>query len=157
MGTLDAPIYEVKQDSDWYKAEIKSKEAKRNFFKILKEKFGAVEGFAFYHDEYFGVEEGTEAYEVFKDEVSKNPKKHGFHPFKKRSKHYEEIKSLIAAIEIVSPFKAHDAFGLNNVTAHHWVDGRLFYGVKSDKGIVSEEVAPVSFKDYLQVVMDNLN
>lgn len=32
MQTLNAPIYEVKQDSDWYKAEKKRKEGINAFF-----------------------------------------------------------------------------------------------------------------------------
>ncbi len=157
MQTLDAPIYEVKQDSEWYKAEVQCKSDRQNFYSALKDKFGTIEGFAYYHSEYFGVAAGSEAYELFKDEVSKNPKRHGFHPFKKRSKYYKEIKEMIEAIAEVSPFKAHDVFGLNNINARQWIDGRLFYGVRQDEDITSEEVTPVAFKDYLQVVMSKLD
>ncbi|EHA30653.1 hypothetical protein BSSC8_22380 [Bacillus subtilis subsp. subtilis str. SC-8] len=40
MQTLDAPIYEVKQESDWYKSEKKRKEDINSFFDKFEEKYG---------------------------------------------------------------------------------------------------------------------
>ncbi|CAM4275734.1 hypothetical protein [Bacillus manliponensis] len=69
---------------------------------------------------------------MFKEEVSKKPKKKDFHPFKKRSKYYEEIKSCIEQIEEISPFRSHDALGINNISGSHWLGGRWFFGVKNE-------------------------
>lgn len=38
MQTLDAPVYEVKQDSEWYKAKVREREDIKQFFKTFKEK-----------------------------------------------------------------------------------------------------------------------
>ncbi len=156
MQALDAPIYEVKPDSQWYKSQKKRRSDIDEFFKKVKEQFNLGEGFGFYHSEYFGVHYGTPEYEQYKSEVVKNGDK-GFHAFKKRSTYYKPIKELLEQIEKVSPFKAHDTFGLNNVSASQWINGRFFYGVKNEQLIkVHDEVTPVDYKDYLQVVMDNI-
>ncbi|MDA2413316.1 hypothetical protein PDN53_03185 [Bacillus cereus] len=156
MGTLDAPIYEVSKDSDWYKSATKRKEDINYFFDSFKEKYGTNKGFVFYHSEYFGVQAGTEAYELFKEEVTKNSKEKDFHPFKKRSKYYKEIKVLLEKIEEISPFKSHDVLGLNNISASQWIGDRWFFGVNNKEYVKGNEVTPIDFKDYLKVVMEKL-
>jgi hypothetical protein len=155
MQTLDAPIYEVKQDSDWYKSAKKRNCDIDNFFIAFNEKYGIEKGFVFYHSDYFGVHAGTEAYEFFKEEILKNPDG-DFYPFRKRSKYYKEIKELLDQIEDRNPFRSHDVFGLNNVTASQWIGDRWFYGVKDSKPVKGVEVAPIDYKTYLKVVMDTL-
>ncbi|MEL3959458.1 hypothetical protein NST17_20110 [Caldifermentibacillus hisashii] len=158
MKTLDAPVYEIKQDSEWYKKEIKRQKDTDNFFKILIDKYGIGRGFAFLHSEYFGVYEGTEAFKLLKDDVLKNGDKNGFHSFKKKSKYYEPIKYLIEQIEKISPFKTHDVFGLNNVKATQWVGDRWFFQIKNEELIKNkEEIFPIEYKEYLKVVMENLD
>lgn len=157
MKTLDAPVYQVKQDSDWYKSVIKQKEEVRAFFKDFKDKYGVREGFGFYHTEYFGAHKGTEAYDFFKDEVLKNPTKDGFYAFKKRSKYFKEIKEMLEKIELSDPFKSHDVLGLNNVSASQWLGDKWFFQVKDENLVKSDEVVPVDFKEYLAVVMDKLD
>ncbi|APH36031.1 hypothetical protein BHE96_10775 [Bacillus subtilis] len=156
MQTLNAPIYEVKQESNWYKAEKKRKEGINTFFDKFEEKYGVEEGFAFYHSEYFGVYEGTEAYELFKNDIVKNPKD-GFYAFKKRSKHFNEIKSMIEQIEKVSPFRSHDELGFNNMTGRQWIDDRWFFGVKSEQLVKGDNVVAIDYKDYLKIVMEHLD
>lgn len=156
MQTLDAPVYEVKQDSEWYKSEVRRKNGINNFFNTFKEKYGIDKGFGFYHSEFFGVHAGTEAYEYFKDEVLKNPDSNGFYPFKKRSKFYKEINELLEQIEDKNPFKSHDVLGMNNTTASQWLGDRWFYGVKNGQFVTGDEVTPIEFKDYLEVVMNHI-
>ncbi|MCM3413552.1 hypothetical protein [Metabacillus litoralis] len=156
MQTLDAPIYEINQDSEWYKSALKRSEDINKFFMKFEEKYGIKEGFSFYHSEYFGVYEGTEAHDFFKGEILKNPKD-GFYPFKKRSKYFDEIKSLIEDIEDVSPFKAHDVLGLNNISGSQWLGDRWFFGVKHKKYIKGDEVTSVDYKEYLKAVMNELD
>lgn len=155
MQTLDAPIYEVNKESNWYKSALKRKEDINNFFDKFEEKYGIKKGFSFYHSEYFGVYEGTEAHELFKDEVLKN-QKDGFYPFKKRSKYFNEIKSLIEQIEDVSPFKSHDVLGLNNISGSQWIGDRWFFGIKHEQYVKGDEVTPIDYKKYLKIVMDTL-
>lgn len=156
MQTLDTPIYEVNQDSEWYRKMRKKREDQEEFFKKVKSEYDLGEGFGFYHSEYFGVHYGTKEYDTYKDEVVKNGDK-GFHSFKKRSKLYNPIKKLIEQIEQVSPFKSHDTFGLNNIAASQWIGDRWFYGVKDEKHIKdTSEISPIDYKDYLKIVMDAL-
>ncbi|MBV2197566.1 hypothetical protein KQR56_12045 [Bacillus velezensis] len=155
MQTLNALIYEVKQESDWYKAEKKRKEGINNFFDKFEEKYGVEEGFSFYHSEYFGVYEETEAYEVFKMTLLKIQKT--VLRFQKRSKHFNEIKSMIEKIEKVSPFKSHDELGLNNMTGRQWIDDRWFFGVKSEQFVKGDNVVAIDYKDYLKIVMEHLD
>lgn len=156
MQTLDAPIYEVNQDSDWYKRESKRKQDTKEFFEKIKEKFGLSDGFGFYHSEYFGIHGGTKDYEVFKDELLKNPDK-DFYPFKKRSKYFKEIKEMIEQIEDRNPFKSHDVLGLNNISASQWVGDKWFFQVKNEQLVKGNEVTPIDYKDYLKFVMENLD
>jgi len=157
MQTLDAPIYEVKQSSGWYKSKIKHRSDINDFFDAFEKKFGFKEGFSFYHFEYFGVYGGTEVYEFFKNELVKNADKDNWYAFKKRSKYFKEIKELIEQIEKVNPFKLHDVLGLDNVSASQWLDDRWFFGVKNEKHVKGDEVVPIDYKDYLSLVMSSLD
>jgi hypothetical protein len=158
MQTLDAPIFEVKQDSDWYKRKRKQQEDIEVFFKTIKEKYGLVDGFGYYHSDFFGIHYGTEDYKNFKNELLKNPHEGDFHPFKKRSKYYKEIKGLLNNIEDISPFKPHDTFGLNNLNSSQWIGDRWFYSVKNAERIKRhDEITPVDYKDYLKIVMNALD
>ena len=157
IQTLDAPVYEVKQDSEWYKAARKRQEDMDKFFDAFKERYGTSEGFGFYHPEYFGVHYGTEAYEIFKDEIVKNSDKNGMFSIKKRSKYFKEIRSMLAQIEQVSPFAAHDQFGLNNLSSSQWLGDRWFFEVKRPEEVKGDSVTPIDYKDYLKIVMERLD
>ena len=157
MQTLDAPIYEVKQDSTWYKSKIKQRNDRDGFFDAFEKRFGFKEGFSFYHSEYFGVYGDTEAYKFFKDELVKKAYKNNWYAFKKRSKYFKEIKELLGQIEELSPFISHDVLGLNNVTASQWLGDRWFFGVKSEKHVKGDEVVPIDYKEYLNLVMSRLD
>jgi hypothetical protein len=156
MQTLDAPVYEVKQDSEWYKKAIKRNDDIDNFFKKVKEQYNLGEGFSFYHSEYFGVHSNTEEYKLYKYEVTKNPNKDGVHTFKKRSKYFKEIKELVEQIELISPFKPHDVLGRNNITASQWIGDRWFFQVKHAQFVKGDEVTPVDYKEYLKLYLDSL-
>jgi hypothetical protein len=157
MSALDAPVYEVKQDSRWYKSEVKREQDIKNFFERINTQYFSDNGFSFYHSEYFGVNHKSKDYETYKDEVTKNPNKDGVHTFKKRSKHFKVFKEMIEQIENSSPFKKHDVFGLNNLTASQWIGDRWFFGVKNEKSVKSDEVEPIDYKEYLKLLMENLD
>jgi len=157
MQTLDAPVFEVNQDSEWYKSQARRRSDIKDFFAKFKDIYGVSEGFLFYHSEYFGVREGSKAYEIFKEELVKNPTEKGFYPFKKRSNSYKEIHLLLEQIEDNNPFKSHDVLGINNITGSHWVLDRWFYGVRDIELIAGKEVAAVDYQEYLNVVIDSLS
>lgn len=155
MQTLDAPVYEVHQDSQWYKAVKKRNEDRKVFFKRIKEEFGLGSGFSYYHSTYFGIAGGTDAFNKYRKELLKNPKD-GFYPFRKSSKVYKAIHEMLEKIETVYPFQSHDEFGLNNVTASQWLGNRWFFGVRDPKHVVSKIADPIDYKDYLKIVMENI-
>jgi hypothetical protein len=158
VQTLNAPIFEVKQDSEWYKQKVKQQEDTKVFFKTIKERYGISDGFGFYHSEFFGIHYGTEDYKKFKDELRKNPHEGDFYIFKKRSKYYKEIKELLEKVEDISLFKSHDTFGTNNVSASQWVGEKWFFGVKKADYIKKhDEITPIDYKDYLKTVMNSLD
>jgi hypothetical protein len=154
MSALDSPVYEVKQDSEWYKSEVKREQDIKNFFEKINSEYFCDNGFSFYHSEYFGVNYKSKDYEKYRDEVTKNPNKDGVHTFKKRSKHFKIFKEMIEQIEFSSPFKRHDVFGLNNLTASQWLGDRWFFGVKHEKFVKGEEVEPIDYKEYLKLLLE---
>lgn len=156
MNTLNAPVYEVKQDSQWYKQKVKQKSDIKKFFEKVNSEYFKDNGFSFYHSEHFGIQAESKDLETYKDEVSKNPNKDGVHIFKKRSKYFKIFKELLDQIEEVYPFKAHDVFGLNNLTASQWIDNRWFFGAKNEKYVKGDEVEPIDYKEYLKLVMETL-
>jgi hypothetical protein len=156
MHTLNAPVYEVKQDSDWYKSQVKRDSEIKEFFKKINSEYFKDNGFSFYHSEWFGVQANSLDYETYKNEVMKNPNRDGVHIFKKRSKYFPLFKELLDSIEDKSPFKSHDVLGLNNISGSHWVGDRWFFGVKHEKFVKGDEVVPINYKEYLKVVMDTL-
>jgi hypothetical protein len=156
MQTLDAPVYEVKQDSEWYKNRVKRDLQIKEFFKKINAEYFKDNGFSFYHSEWFGVQGDSADYETYKDEVMKNPNKDGVHIIKKRSKYFAIFKELLEQIDDSSPFKSHDVLGFNNISGSQWVGNRWFFGVKHEEFVKGEEVTLIDYKEYLKVVMDSL-
>ena len=157
--TLDAPVYEVKQDSEWY-IETKARNKRQDeFFKEINTTYFEDRGFAYYHSEYFGVDKRSKDYEKYKDELLKNPDKNGIYIFKKKSKYVPIFKEMIAKVGEKNPFKSHDVFGANNLKQSQWIGDRWFFSVKNEEYIKDpkEEVQSIDYKEYLKVVMDSLN
>ncbi len=158
MQTLDSPVYEVKQDSQWYKDTIETREKRAEFFETLNKDYFQDNGFAFYHDEYFGVYGSSRDYETYKDELKKNPDKNGIYIFKKRSKHYQVFSEMLKEVEKKDdPFKRMDVFGLNNTKASQWINGRWFWQVKDLSQVKGDEVEPIDYKDYLKICMEQID
>ncbi|CDQ22608.1 hypothetical protein [Halobacillus karajensis] len=158
MQTLDAPVYEVKQDSEWYKKTMARRKRQEKFFKEINEKYFKDNGFSYYHSEWFGVQGDSEDYEVYKNELRKNPDKNGVHIFKKNSKYFKAFKEMLDEVEgDFSPFASHDRLGLNNMSGSQWIGDRWFFGVKRESEVKSDEVEKIDFKDYLAVVAKSLD
>lgn len=160
MKTLDAPVYEIKQNSEWYISTVKRRLQIKEFFQKVNSEYFTDNGFSFYTSEHFGIQGCSKDYETYKDEVMKNPNKDGVHIFKKRLKFYELFKGMIEQIEETNPFKSTDVFGLNNLSASQWIGERWFFGVRNSEYIKdkeSKEITSIEYKDYLKIVMENLD
>ncbi|AUJ23147.1 hypothetical protein [Virgibacillus dokdonensis] len=157
MQTLDAPVFEVRQDSDWYKEEIERREKTKEFFNKIQNGYIQDNGFAFYHESHFGIYADSKDYEIYKSELTKHPDKNGIYTFKKRSTHYKLFKEMLDDIPRISPFKPHDVFGLNNMNQSQWVGDRWFYSVKDENKIPQESIGikiePISYKKYLEIIV----
>lgn len=156
MNTLDAPVFEVKKDSDWYKETKQYNERRKNFFEEMNKTYMKDSGFVYWHSEYFGILGSSADYETYKDELKKNPVEDRIYIFKKRSKHYPIFKEMIKQIGDRDPFKSHDVLGMNNMTGNQWIGDRWFYGVKNEECVTGEEVEPIDYKEYLKVVVEAL-
>lgn len=158
MDALSAPIFEVRQDCDWFKEVSESRERGAAFFREINKTHFKDNGFAYYNEEKFGVSRDSKDYEVYQNELKKHPDKNGIHEFKKTSKHYKYFKEKLKGIEHnVSPFKTHDVFGMNNIRYKQWLDNRWFFEVK-DKDLVTNqyalenEIREVPYQEYLSLL-----
>ena len=155
-STLDAPVYELKKDSEWHRAKTEYLAGKRKFYKEIEKDFPD-NGFTYYHDSYFGVLGQSKDYETYKDHLRKNADKNGVYIFKKTSPlwkvYHEKLKEFV---DLEDSFKSHDVFGWNNVKVGQRVGDRYFYSIKIPESITdpNNEVEPIEYADYLQVVMD---
>lgn len=154
-STLNAPVFEVKQDSEWYQYKKAQTQRERSFFKEILSNYFEDNGFSYYHDDHFGVSGDSKDFEKYKDELTKNPDRNGVHTFKKKSKHYPIFREMLKDVVDKDPFKPHDVFGRNNLKASHWLGDRWFYGVKDASKVLNNEVEPIDYKEYLKVFMDS--
>lgn len=177
MQTLSEPLFELNPESESYKKFKAKKDAQpriNEIFKSVANEFDyEIKEFAFYGSGGFGFYYGTNGYEKFKDELVKNADKNNVHKFKVSSKTFKQMSPKFVEIDnilhTVSPFALHDIFGLNNLTASQWIGDRFFVEVKnadrtkellvSDRRKKNFEVEPVkeiTYKEYLQLVMNEL-
>lgn len=178
MQTLNEPIFEVNQESDFYKKSKERKDKRPRINEILNEIANTVgfdvEEFQYYGCYGFGFSYGSDGYEKFKDQLMKNADRNGVYKFKKTSAVFKEISKKLEEVDkinnIVNPFEIHDIFGINNVTAAQWLGDRYFVEVKHKKTTEIfinkpdrsrqykvEPIKEVSYKDYLQLVLDHVN
>jgi hypothetical protein len=178
MQTLDAPLYELNQESEHYKT-LKEVKDSRPFINSILEEIEKEHGFeagefVYYGAIGFGFYRSSKNFEEFKKELMKNPDRNGVYMFKKSSKIYKAIHPKMIQIteieEKVSPFALHDIFGFNNVKASQWVGDRYFVGVKSAERTEQdldtkqrgerysvEPVKEIEYKEYLSLIMEALN
>lgn len=179
MKTLDAPLYEVNQESTFYKNSLE----KRNYHLKISVVIGEIaEAYGFDQDDFryygpfgFGFLGSSDAYDLMKEHLVKNSDRNGVYTFKKISKPYKDISARLLSIPEINfnPFQAHDVFGANNLIASQWVEERLFYGVKvaseTEYAVTKraesakeqgkeyvEAVVSIDHKDYLRLILDKL-
>lgn len=171
MQTLDSPMYEVNQESEYYKKSKARKDLQGRVNEILDEVASAlgfdVTEFDYYSSGSFGFKWTTKAYDKFKDQLTKHSDRNGIHTFKKPTAGYKTISKMLKEIDEINkdknPFALHDIFGINNLKASQWVEDRLFVGVKdaetTEKMLIREgrskqyPVEPVKAMDYKEYLI----
>lgn len=156
MATLSHPVYEVKQDTKWYKEKLKWRKGSKQFFEDLDKDYGIKVGFHYYHSTYFGMTPDCTKFEEYRDQLTKNANKDGIYTFKKTSKMFKELSERIKAFDLVYAFQHHDELGLNNVTRSQWLDDRWFFEVKNEKFVEGNSVELIDYKEYLKFIVDSL-
>lgn len=165
MQALSEPVVEMKKESKVFKGFKKREEDQPKIIATLKE-FAeeydvTLENFAYYNARDFGFVEGKE-FEKYRKELTKNPDKNGIYLFKKNTVIYKEIKEKLKIIDDVNQSMAlswllHDAVGFNNPRYHQWLGDRLFVEVKDgEMAIKTGDAVAVNYKEYLQVLMENV-
>lgn len=174
MQTLDMPLYELNQGSEYYKT-IKEIKDSHSFINSIIDEIDKEHGFekgdfVYYGSSDFGFYINSKSFEKFKDELKKHPDRNGVYRFKRSSKIWKAIHPKMKPIAEIhnkkNPFALHDIFGWNNLKATQWVGDRYFVGVRSTENIESSlgtearkkmfEVEPVQhidYKDYLGLIM----
>lgn len=177
MEALSEPLFEINQDSDYYKKIKEVKDARPRINKVLQE-IGEELGFdskefAYYGSAGFGFYGNSTAFDKFENELTKKPDRNGVYLFKKRTSSYKKISPKLLELEkinrSVSPFALHDIFGLNNLKASQWVGDRYFVEVKSAsvtrdkvssperiKQYAIEPVKEMEYKQYLLLVVEEI-
>lgn len=177
MKTLNAPLFELNPECDYYQTLKTRKDNQPRINEILAniaKEFGFdVKEFSLYGSRKFGFRSDTEAYQKFKEELTKNPDRNGIHTFKSSTKTFKAISPKLVEVDKInnvgSAFILHDIFGWNNLVASQWVDDRLFFEVKSEdntwravndqdrrKQFEVEPVKEIDYKEYLTLIMNKL-
>lgn len=173
--TLDAPLFEINQESDFYKRSKERREKQTRINEILDDiakLIGCdVKEFNYYGSRSFGFMYDSEGFHKYREELTKNSDRNGVYTFKKSSKTFKLVSPMMEEIDairnIVSPFELMHIVGFNNAKASQWVDGRLFVGVKdievSRREITKlgrmaqypvEPLKPVEYRDYLALYLE---
>lgn len=159
MHALSAPIYEVKQDSDWYKETVDREKKIKEASEIIKEKnYFPHEGFVLFTSMSFGVRAANSDAELYDDQLLKKADRNGIRMFKKKSPIKKEIQEIFGDIEGENPFKIYDVFGLNNAKKSQWIGDRWFFQVKNDDVVkknetaLENEIREVPYQEYLSLL-----
>ena len=178
MKTLNAPLFELNQQSIYYKVLKEVKDNNPRIDQIIRKTAELIgydsSEFVYYGSRGFGFYGDSKAYEKFKDQLTKRPDRNGVYTFKRTTSTYKTVSPRMLEIEKIqskiNPFALHDIFGLNNLVATQWIEDRFFVEVRSEedtkKLLVSErrrkqcEIEPVKeigYKEYLELVMTKVD
>ncbi|MFY0516437.1 hypothetical protein ACOMCU_01210 [Lysinibacillus sp. UGB7] len=176
MQTLDAPLYEVDQESIFYKHSLEKRDYHEKLSMVIGEIAEAYgfngNDFRYYGPYKFGFLGSSDAYDLTQEHLVKNEDRNGVYAFRKSSKPYKDISARLLSVPEINfnPFEVHDVFGSNNLIASQWVGDRLFYGVKDasqTEDVVAkraasakehgktyvEPVVKIDHKDYLKLII----
>ena len=172
MKTLNEPMYEINQDSEYYKKAKWRKDQQGRVNEIITSvalEYGfEPEALQIYSHSCFGFKWHAPDVDKFREHLTKKSDRDGIHSFKKTSKLFKEISPKLKEItdidRSVSPFALHEIFGLNNLVASQWIENRLFISVKDQmhtKKLLNSEnrslrypvepIKHISYKEYLQL------
>lgn len=137
MTAMNAPVYEVNPESGFYKAHAQKRANISKVNKILGdiENYLGIpeETFIYYDAARFGFFGSSDEYKMYKEMLKKNPDSNGVYLFKKTTPEFKYVTELMKQVDelrnVVSPFSAHDIFGMNNIKASQWVGDRMFVSV----------------------------
>lgn len=138
MTAMNAPVYEVNPESEFYKSHAQKRANISKINKLLGDIENYLEipeeSFVYYNAGRFGFYSNSEGYKKYKDSLKKNSDSNGVYLFKKTTPEFKHVAVLMEQVDalknIVSPFSAHDIFGMNNIKASQWVGDRMFVSVK---------------------------
>lgn len=175
MKTLNSPLFEVNQESDYYK-KVKDRHDKNSRVnEILAEVAKTLEvnldEFSYYSSSRFGFSKYTAAFDKYKEQLTKNADRNGIHTFKMKTPGLKLIGPMLKEIDEINssnnPFEIHDIFGWNNLTASHWIEDRLFIEVIDEeitkKLLTSldrktryevEPIKEISYKEYMSLALE---
>lgn len=175
MKTLSEPVFELSKESKYYKVlkDVKDAQPRVNeIFESVSNKFGFdPKEFRFYNSGRFGFERYSKGFKKFEDQLKKTADRDGIHAFKKASPVFKEAKEELKEIDEITsqlnPFALHEIFGFNNLKAMQWIGERFFVQVKSEevtrkamqetsRNYDSEPVQEITYKEYLQLIMDKM-
>lgn len=175
LKTLNEPLFEINQDSEFFKRSNERREKQTRVNEILDEvaiRIGcAVKEFNYYGSQSFGFMHDSEGYLKFRNELTKNSDRNGLYTFKKSSKTFKLVSPMMEEIDdirnIVSPFELHHVVGMNNAVATQWIAGRMFVGVKDIevaryeitklgrmKEYPVEPLKPIEYHEYLKLFLE---
>src|SRR5690625_4599184 len=106
MSALSEPLYELDQESKYYKNLKKRKDTQSQVDDII-EKIAETYGFeskdfAYYHAKHFGFMSGTSSVEKFREHLTKNSDRNGVYTFKKNTKFYKEISEKMNEVDSIN-------------------------------------------------------
>lgn len=134
---MNAPVYEVNPESEFYKSHAQKRANISKVNKLISdiENYLGIteETFVYYNAARFGFFGSSDGYEMYKDNLKKNPDRNGVYLFKKTTPEFKYVKEIMEQVDalknVVDPFSAHDIFGMNNIKASQWVGDRMFVSV----------------------------
>lgn len=146
MQTLDSPLYEVNQESLFYKHLSEKRDYQKKLSVVISEvakEYGFnPSDFQYYSPYGFGFLGSSDAYDLMQEHLVKNADRNGLYTFKKKSKPFKDISARLLSVPEINfdPFEAHDVFGTNNLIASQRIGNRLFYEVR-DAALTENAVA----------------
>lgn len=175
MKTLSSPLFEVNQESDYYKKVKDRHDKSSRVNEILAEVAKTLEinldEFSYYSSSRFGFSKYTAAFDKYQEQLTKNADRHGIHTFKMKTTGLKLVSPMLKEIDEINrsnnPFDIHAIFGLNNLAASHWIEERLFFEVKDEevtkklltspdrnKRYEIEPIKEVSYKEYMLLALE---
>lgn len=175
MKTLNAPVFELSPENDYYKVlkGIHDAQPRVNaIFKATAEKYGYdASELKFYSAHTFGFGRYSKETLNFDGHLKKHANQNGVLVFKRASSIYKKMAADFQEIDAITkdlnPFTLHEIFGFNNLRDMQWLGDRFFVEVKSaeatqlamqstNRHYDTEPVLPIAYEAYLELVLRHI-